>query len=150
MTIEQRMDMDFKEINSKAKETLFLSTGVPYCDGTYDEDYFPVEEQHLQQLGNRISEKNPQLSFMLIACCSCEGKGACLVYVYSTNDKLSTLEWMENCELSCIKEDFGAVCCEFPIKEKDVIINKSCNYLRKLDLIHDEDEETIPFDINAD
>lgn len=169
MTMEQRMEADVRDINAKAKETQFLSTGVPNMDGTYDEDYFPVTHNDLHWAARRIIEKNPTLSFMLIACGTCPigvetttdvvpATPWCLVYVHSTVETLNPALWLSACFPGPFMRGTGPDCpydfkqhnCEFPIKEKDVIISNSCNYLRKLGLIHDEDEEPIPFDINDD
>jgi hypothetical protein len=146
-TMDARMDADVKEINAKAKETEFLSTGVVNMDGTFDEDYFPVSYDDLHKAAQRITEKNPSLSFMLIACGSANGKQHNLVYAHSVNPRLDKNLWLQACGFP---EPDMPYPCESPIKEKDLIISKSCNYLRQLGLIHDEDEEAIPFDINAD
>uniref|UniRef100_A0A6C0JU35 Uncharacterized protein n=1 Tax=viral metagenome TaxID=1070528 RepID=A0A6C0JU35_9ZZZZ len=171
MTMEQRIEADVRDINAKAKETQFLSTGVSNMDGTYEEDYFPVTHNDLHMAALRIIEKNPTLSFMLIACGtgpiavkpptdepSADTTPCCLVYVHSAVEMLNAASWLMACFSGPFMHGTGPVCpydfkqhdCEYPIKEKDLIISNSCNYLRKLGLIQDEDEEPIPFDINAD
>ena len=148
-------DTDVREINGKGKETQFLTVGLPNIDGTYDDVQYDVDVYAMRAVAKQVIEKNPHLSFVLIGAGRIHVPGDalpthCSLYAHSANPLVNEHEWLQACGVTNPEESFGIVPCEYPLKEKDNICTRSCNYLRKLGLLHDEEDEMIPFDINAD
>ena len=112
-------------------------------DGTHNNDLVDVTVETFSKITNDVLEKHPNASFMLIAA----GPKSCAVFVHAENGA----DWLQSCGISPTsvekKSFFAVVPFANPMKDKEQISGAAFAYLRKNNLM-EEEEETPPFDLN--
>ncbi len=122
---------------------------VCFCteiDGTHKNDLVDVPVEVFEQISSTVLKQHPDASFMLISA----GPKSCRVFVHGCNGE----EWLQACNVTAtpltpidLKDAFAIIPFENPIKDKEQISGAAFAYLRKNNLM-EEEEETPPFDLN--
>ena len=119
-------------------------------DGTHENSFVDVSEEIFLQISCAVEKKYSNATFMMIAA----GVKSCAIFIHCGVDaKLNGRDWLAACNIyptvsTAENHCFAVVPLENPMKDKEQISGAAFAYLRKNNLM-EEEEETPPFDFES-
>lgn len=162
--LQKRMAAEGEEttrIKKMASETSVLVTGVPLLDESGGKD---VEKEVLERIVGVVSLSYPIIMLVVTASpnhCNLVARSNYTLSRAPTKKECNAADWISAILKSYdeekvtfsgdAKKAFGSLKCESSLKVKDELIGHAFSYLRKNNLMpEEEEEEEYNFDINAD
>ena len=150
--LEDSIKSQTDKINRMASDTHFpFVCFATEIDGTHKNDLVDVPKEIFKKISSSVSQENPNATYMLIAA----GPKSCSVFVHcGAESKIHGAEWLNASRVDGTEwlswDDnnyFATIPFQNPMKDKEQISGAAFSYLRKNNLM-EEEEEIPPFDLN--